>query len=470
MPAEIEAEHLTKRFGDLVALSDLSLKVAPGEVFGLIGPNGAGKTTFLRILTGFWLPSQGDVRVDGESVLEHRYSVQERLGYVCEQPKLYMDHRVDSFLGLMGELRGLGGTELEQAVERGIERFGLHEVRRRRIGVLSKGFRQRVSLAQAMIHDPPLVVIDEPTVGLDPRQQLELRRTIQDFGGQRTVLLCTHNLHEAATCCDRVGLLDRGRLIRISAADEIRDAPIAYVVLTAFVSLSGVYFFQHLVNYNRLLFIFHSQGLGTTSFDQGTVPLQVNSLDELFIPFAGDLNLFLLAVIPLITMRVFAEERSQGTDELLLTTPLRSWEVALAKHATTYVFVMLLLATSSIYPAIVIAEGRLGMAHLGALYVGQLGLGVAAASIGLACSSFTQSQLMAAIVAYAIPFVMLDFGWLEPALNEATSQLLRQVAIQSHLESFARGVVGMGHLVYFASAALLGFVVSMASLDLTRAR
>jgi ABC-2 type transport system permease protein len=110
------------------------------------------------------------------------------------------------------------------------------------------------------------------------------------------------------------------------------------------------------------------------------------------------------------------------------------------------------------------------MAHLGALYAGQLGLGVAIAAIGLACSSLTQSQLVAAIVAYAIPFVMLDFGWLEPALSEGAADLLRQVAIQSHLESFARGVVGLRHLLYFASAALLGFVVSVASLDLTRAR
>ncbi len=247
-------------------------------------------------------------------------------------------------------------------------------------------------------------------------------------------------------------------------------SPIAYVVLTAFVSLSGIYFFQHLVNYNRLLFVFQSQGLGTVSFDQGTVPAQVNSLNELFIPFAGDLSLFLLAVIPLITMRVFAEERSHGTDELLLTTPLRSWEVALAKHATTYIFVMLLLATSSIYPAIVVAEGRLGTAHLGALYLGQLGLGVAVAAVGLACSSLTQSQLVAAIVAYAIPFVMLDFGWLEPAVSEATANLLRQVAIQSHLDTFARGVLELRQVVYFASAAVLGFAVSIASLDLTRAR
>ncbi len=223
MPAEIESEHLTKRFGDHVALSDFSLRIEPGEVFGLIGPNGAGKTTFLRILTGFWLPSQGKIRVDGESVVERRSSVQEKLGYVCEQPKLYMDHRVDTFLQLMGELRGLGGPRLREAVERSIERFGLREVCRRRIGVLSKGFRQRVSLAQALIHDPPLVVIDEPTVGLDPRQQLELRRVIQGFGGQRTVVLCTHNLSEAATCCGRVGLLDRGKLIGISTADEIRD-------------------------------------------------------------------------------------------------------------------------------------------------------------------------------------------------------------------------------------------------------
>ena len=221
--ARIEVEGVSKRFGEIIALDDLTLQVAPGEVFGLIGPNGSGKTTFLRLLTGYWLPSSGDLRVDGDSVVSSPHRVQQRLGYVCEQPKLYTDQRVDAFLRLVGRLRGIPRRDLPDAVERAVQRFGLEDVRRRRIGVLSKGFRQRVSLAQAMLHDPPLLVIDEPTVGLDPQQQLELRRIIQSLGGSRTIVLCTHQLREAEVCCDRVALLDRGRLCRIATADELRD-------------------------------------------------------------------------------------------------------------------------------------------------------------------------------------------------------------------------------------------------------
>ncbi len=222
MGAKIQAKEVSKRFGEHVALAKLSLEIEQGEIFGIIGPNGAGTTTFLRILTGFWLPSSGDVYVDGLSVVKNRFAVQQRLGYVCEQPKLYGDHGVTTFLRMMGELRGIKRADLSAAVERALERFGLQEVQGRRIGVLSKGFRQRVSLAQAMIHDPPLIVIDEPTVGLDPRQQIELRRMIQALGGQQTVLLCTHQLREAEVCCDRVALLDHGRLVQIATAQELQ--------------------------------------------------------------------------------------------------------------------------------------------------------------------------------------------------------------------------------------------------------
>ncbi len=222
MGAKIEAKEVSKRFGGHVALSSLSLEVREGEIFGIIGPNGAGKTTFLRILTGYWLPSSGDVYVDGLSVVRNRFAVQAQLGYVCEQPKLYRDHSVRTFLRMMGELRGLKRADLGTAVERAIERFELEEVVRRPIAVLSKGFRQRVSLAQAMIHDPALIVIDEPTVGLDPRQQIELRSMIQSLGGQHTVVLCTHQLREAEVCCERVALLDRGRLVQIATAEEVQ--------------------------------------------------------------------------------------------------------------------------------------------------------------------------------------------------------------------------------------------------------
>ena len=222
MSARIEAQGVSKRFGSVVALDSLSLDVAPGEIFGLIGPNGAGKTTFIRILCGYRLATEGDVLVDGVSVTRERFRVQARLGYACEQPKLYADHTVDAFLRFMGELRGLAGPRLRAAIGLSVERMGLEPVRRRRIGVLSKGFRQRVALAQALLHDPALLVVDEPTVGLDPAQQIELRRIIAGFRGTHTVLLCTHQLYEAETVCDRVALLDRGRLAALATADEIR--------------------------------------------------------------------------------------------------------------------------------------------------------------------------------------------------------------------------------------------------------
>ena len=224
MAAKIEAKDVSKRFGTHVALENFSVEIAPGETFGLIGPNAAGKTTFLRILTGYWLPTAGDVYVDGVSIVDNRTAVQAQIGYACEQPKLYMDHGVETFLRMMGQLRGLSGEALKEALERSFERFELHEVRRRRIGVLSKGFQQRVSLAQALLHDPPLLVVDEPTVGLDPRQQLELRRILGELSGRHTLVLCTHQLREAEALCDRVVLLDRGRIVRTIARNELEAA------------------------------------------------------------------------------------------------------------------------------------------------------------------------------------------------------------------------------------------------------
>jgi ABC-2 type transport system ATP-binding protein len=220
--AMVEARAVSKRFGSVVALDALDLDVAAGEVFGIIGPNGAGKTTFLRILTGYWLASEGDVHVDGLSVTRDRFAVQARLGYACEQPKLYADHRVDTFLRMMGQVRGLSGERLRDAIGISVERFGLGEVLRRRIGVLSKGFRQRVALAQALLHDPPVLIVDEPTVGLDPAQQIELRNILASLRGRHSVILCTHQLYEAEMICDRVALLDRGRLAALATADEIR--------------------------------------------------------------------------------------------------------------------------------------------------------------------------------------------------------------------------------------------------------
>ncbi|MCP4007328.1 MAG: ABC transporter permease [bacterium] len=248
------------------------------------------------------------------------------------------------------------------------------------------------------------------------------------------------------------------------------SSPIAYVVLTAYVSLTGVYFFQHMVAYNQLLFVYQSEVVGGSGFDAGTVPSQINALNELFIPASNDFGLFLLAVLPLVTMRVFAEERTNGTDELLLTTPLRTWELAFSKHLTTYGFVLLLLAVSAIYPAVVVAKSGLGVGHLASLYIGQFAYGCAVAAIGLACSSLTRSQIVAAVLAYAIPFVILDFNWLSNSVSEGVARFLREISLLAHYDSFPRGVIELRHGLYFGGIVALGITVSMASIDLSRAR
>lgn len=217
----VEADALTRRFGDTVALDGVTLTIAPGEAFGLLGANGAGKTTFIRCLTGVLLPSGGDVRVDGISPLRDPGAVRARLGFVAETTRLYPELTVLGFLRFAAGARGLAGAARERAVEAVIERFALGEVRKRLVGHLSKGFQQRVSLAQGFVADPRLVIVDEPTSGLDPLQQEEVRSQLRALRGERTLLLCTHDLAEARALTDRVAVLARGRLVALGASHEV---------------------------------------------------------------------------------------------------------------------------------------------------------------------------------------------------------------------------------------------------------
>lgn len=246
--------------------------------------------------------------------------------------------------------------------------------------------------------------------------------------------------------------------------------PIAYVVLTASASVTAVLFFDHLVRFNRLLFVFHSEGIGAGGFDSGTTPRQLNLLEEVFIPLSQDVSLMLLLVVPLVTMRVFAEEKAQGTDELLITTPLRPWEITIAKYLVTWLFVALVLAVSAMYPAVAVKQAHLGLPHLFALYLGQLGFGIAVASIGLACSSLSRSQILAAVVAYALSFILYDFHWLATLAPRSLARVLEEVELQSHLQAFARGVIELRHGIYYLGIGAVGFTVSVGSIELGRAR
>jgi ABC-2 type transport system ATP-binding protein len=220
----IEAHGLTRRFGAHLALDGLTLSIRPKRTFGLMGANGAGKTTFIRLVTGFLLPSEGTITVGGFSPSVNPRDVKRHLGFVMETSRLYPELRVQGFLRFMGGSRGLSGPELAAAIERVVDRFQLEKVRKRLIGNLSKGFQQRVSLAQAFLHDPSLVIVDEPTGGLDPVQRGDVQGLLRDLRGDRTVLLCTHDLDEARQLADEVAVLHAGKLVAHGPATEILDS------------------------------------------------------------------------------------------------------------------------------------------------------------------------------------------------------------------------------------------------------
>jgi ABC-2 type transport system ATP-binding protein len=185
----IEISNLTKRYGSITAIKNINFTVNKGEIVGFLGPNGAGKTTTMKIITGFMAPSSGSVKVAGFDVFENPLDVKRRIGYLPETPPVYTDMYVEDYLKYVGALKGLRGVDITQGVKRAIERANLGPVSRRLIGNLSKGFRQRVGIAQALVHNPEVLILDEPTVGLDPKQVIEIRNLIKELAGDHTVVL-----------------------------------------------------------------------------------------------------------------------------------------------------------------------------------------------------------------------------------------------------------------------------------------
>jgi ABC-2 type transport system ATP-binding protein len=208
----IEVRNLTKRYGDVVAIRDISFTAATGQVLGFLGPNGAGKTTTMRVITGYMPATSGTVKVAGYDIFDDSFEVRKRIGYLPESPPLYNDMTVTAYLRFVGRIRGIPKAELGDSVDRVLRTCGLAEVTDRVIGHISKGYRQRVGLAQALIHSPGVLVLDEPTLGLDPRQIIEIRRLIQELAGERTVILSTHILPEVTQLCEKVVIINEGRI------------------------------------------------------------------------------------------------------------------------------------------------------------------------------------------------------------------------------------------------------------------
>jgi ABC-2 type transport system ATP-binding protein len=215
----IEVNGLVKKYGERVAVDHISFNVKKGEILGFLGQNGAGKTTTMKILTGFMSATSGQVKVAGFDVFEEPMEVKKRIGYLPETPPIYTELLVSEYLNFAAELRGVSKADRPRKIDRAIERCQLGDVRNRLIGNLSKGYRQRVGIAQAIVHEPEVVILDEPTIGLDPKQVAEARELIKGMRNERTLIYSTHILSEVAATCDRIIVIDKGKLVAQESLD-----------------------------------------------------------------------------------------------------------------------------------------------------------------------------------------------------------------------------------------------------------
>lgn len=218
----ITVENLTKQYGSQKAIDSISFDVNPGEILGFLGPNGAGKTTTMKIITCFMAPSDGDVKVGNFSIHDNQEEIKKQIGYLPENNPLYYEMPVLEYLNFVAELQGVEKGKIKSRIVEMVHLTGLNEEKHKKIGELSKGYRQRVGLAQAMIHDPEVLILDEPTSGLDPNQIIEIRKLIRELGREKTVVLSTHILPEVEATCDRILIINKGKIVADGTPDTLR--------------------------------------------------------------------------------------------------------------------------------------------------------------------------------------------------------------------------------------------------------
>jgi ABC-2 type transport system ATP-binding protein len=228
----IIVENLTKKYGGQKAVNDISFKIETGEVVGFLGPNGAGKSTTMKMITCFMAPSNGNITVDDISVNENQSLIKKKIGYLPENNPLYFDMSIVDYLRFTAEIQGVSKSDIPGRIGEMIELCGLAREKHKNINELSKGFRQRVGLAQAMIHDPEVLILDEPTTGLDPNQIVEIRKLIKELGKQKTVILSSHILSEVEATCDRILIINRGRIVADGTSETLRSQADGQELLT----------------------------------------------------------------------------------------------------------------------------------------------------------------------------------------------------------------------------------------------
>lgn len=373
----IKVEHLTKKYGEVLALDDLSFEIEEGQVYGFLGPNGAGKSTTMNIMTGCLSATAGSVTIGGHDVFEEPDAAKRLIGYLPEQPPLYMNETPLEYLRFVGEAKGLRGNELATQINEVAEQAGTSDVMRRRIGDLSKGYRQRVGIAQALLGEPRVIILDEPTVGLDPIQIIEIRDLIRSLGQSHTVILSSHILSEVLAIFKH----------------ELRAI------------------FHSFTAYVFGAFLLVVVGLGALAYNlQAAV-----SNFEYVLSFAG---IIFVVIVPLLTMRVIAEERRQKTDQLLYALPISTTDVVLGKYAALLVVFLVPLAVIAVYPLIFSCFGEVYLPVSYGSVFAYFVMGAALIAVGVFLSSLTENQGMAAGLGVAV----ILFNYYSVSLSEYVSQ------------------------------------------------
>ena len=618
----IEVEQLSKTYGTTEAIRDVTFGVEPGEILGFLGPNGAGKTTTMRILAGYLPASSGTARVANYEVHTESMAVRQNIGYLPESPPLYPEMTVAGFLHFVGRIKGVSAGDRPQRVTSALERCGLADKRDVLIRKLSKGYRQRVGIAQAIVHDPPVIILDEPTVGLDPRQIIEVRHLIKSLAGQHTIILSTHILPEVSMTCDRVTIINRGRIVATDSPEDLRarlagettyeveiqgdprvaqqqlstlaninrvepmadqgatdpgrhrflvTAPsttdpgsvIASAVVQAglglfelkrdrvsledvFINLTAVdgvaatgetedgaeagcfqcrqlsspcrsgqlsgshrpgrkrgmtinivianviaiyrrelqtYFFSPLSYVVATIFwliggfflvvaLLSPAGLiaQVAAADQSGFPANVDVAYEFLKGYLGLLGSLSMFILPMLSMGLYADERKLGTLELLATSPITNWAVALGKFLAVLTFYTSLLLPIMLCEAIALSASDPPIQPL-VLFLGHLGLVLLAGgilSLGMFISSLTESTVLAAIMTFGLVLLLWVVDLVGQALQGGLGEAVAHLSLLRHYTEFTQGILDLSSLTLFVSYIVLGLFLTAQSIEALR--
>ncbi|HTN10897.1 MAG TPA: ATP-binding cassette domain-containing protein [Acetobacteraceae bacterium] len=474
-PAEklIEIVGLSKRFAGFTAVDNVSFDVARGEVLGFLGPNGAGKSTTMRMLAGFMTPSAGTARICGHDVREDSLAARASMGFLPEGAPTYPEMTVLGFLRFVARIRGYRGGELADRVDHAVALTTLAGVRLQPIETLSKGFKRRVGLAQALLHDPQVLVLDEPTDGLDPNQKHEVRTLIARMAPEKAIVISTHILEEVEAVCTRAIIIAGGRVVadatpvrwpgaihstawtRCSGRLPIlrRRPEMRNVLIVARRELGG--YFATPVAVVFIVIFLALQGALTFNLGNFFARDQAD-----LVPFFNFIPWVFLLLVPAITMRLWAEERRLGTIELLLTLPIAQWQAVLGKFLAAWGFCAIALLLT--FP-FVITVNYLGAPDNGVIASGYLGaLLVAGAflSVGAALSAVSRNQVIAFVLAVSVCFIFAVASY--PVVTDFLSrnvpvlaEVARRMSVTERFMGFTRGVIALRDIIFFAS--FIGF-------------